>query len=198
MRHDLGVNVEPCEHLIVVLEDLNCVPALLLLGQAVHGGLLDVREGVLHDAGKRVHRNGLAASCSLDRSSRRVRDSVALESGNFNDLAAELAGELLDVYDVAVLAHDVHHVHRNDNGYAELGELGREIEISLEVGAVNDVEYRVGALADEEVSRNDLLKRVRRQRVDARKVNDAHAVKLLELALLFLHRDTGPVADELI
>ena len=47
-------------------------------------------------------------------------NAVAPERGDLHDLAAELTGQLLDVYNVAVLAHDIHHVDRNDNGDAKL------------------------------------------------------------------------------
>ena len=50
--HDLGLDSELCKHLVVVLEDLDGVPALLLLGQLVQDGLLDVSDGVLNNAGE--------------------------------------------------------------------------------------------------------------------------------------------------
>ena len=50
--HDLGLDRKLCKHLVVVLEDLDGVPALLLLGQLVQDGLLDVSDGVLDNAGE--------------------------------------------------------------------------------------------------------------------------------------------------
>ena len=73
-------------------------------------------------------------------------------------------------------------------GMPSSGELSGQIKVTLEVGAVDDVEYRIGALAEQEVTRDDLLKGVRGKRIDARKVNDRYAVKLLELAFLFSQR----------
>ena len=52
MLHDLGLDSKLCKHLVVVLEDLYRVPALLLLGQLVQDGLLDVSDGVLNNAGE--------------------------------------------------------------------------------------------------------------------------------------------------
>ena len=43
------------EHLVVALEDLDGVPALLLLGHVVHDSLFDVGDGVLDRAGEGVH-----------------------------------------------------------------------------------------------------------------------------------------------
>ena len=123
--HGLGRNSQLFEHLIVALEDLDGIPALLLLGHIVDGGLLDVRDGVLHGAGEGVHRDGLSAFGGLDGGLRRLHHAVALERGDLNDLAAQLAGELGDVDLVAVLADHVHHVDGDDHGDAQLGKLRR-------------------------------------------------------------------------
>ncbi len=123
--HGFGRDGQLLEHLIVALEDLDGVPALLLLGHIVDRRLLDVRDGVLHRAGEGVHRDGLAALGSLDGSLRRLHHAVALERGDLDDLAAQLAGELGDVDLVAVLADHVHHVDGDDHGDAQLGELRR-------------------------------------------------------------------------
>ena len=66
-----------------------------------------------------------AALGGLDGGLRRLHDAVALERGDLNDLAAQLAGELGDVDLVAVLADHVHHVDGDDHGDAQLGELRR-------------------------------------------------------------------------
>ena len=50
--HDLGLDGELCKHLVIVLEDLDCVPALLLFGQLMQDGLLDVSDCVLDNAGE--------------------------------------------------------------------------------------------------------------------------------------------------
>ena len=125
-------------------------------------------------------------------------NAVALQSGDLIYLAAELTGQLLDVDDVAVFADDIHHVDSDDHGDAELGQLSGQIKVALKVCAVDDIEYRIGALAEQVVARNDLLKGVRGERVDAGKINDRYAVKPLEPAFLLLNGYAGPVADELV
>ena len=99
---------------------------------------------------------------------------------------------------VAVFPDDVHHVDGHDDRNAKLGELCGEVEISLQIRAVNDVEDGVRALADQIISRHDLLERVRRQRIDAGQVHDDDIIMLFEPALLFFDRDARPVADELV
>ena len=45
-------------------------------------------------------------------------------------------------------------------GMPKLGKLGCQIQVALQVRAVDDVQYRIGPLADKIVARNDFLKRV--------------------------------------
>ena len=193
----LGGNVQSLHDLVVALKDLDGVPALLLLGHRVHDGLLDMGDRVLHRAGEGVHRDGPGVLCGADGGLGGVHDARALQSGDLNDLAAELTLELFDIDAVAVLLDEVHHVQRDDHGDAELGELGGQVQVALEVRGVDDVQNRVRTLGDQIVTGDDLLQRVGGERVDARQVGDGHAVVSLELAFLLLDGDAGPVADEL-
>ena len=127
-----------------------------------------------------------------------VHHAVALQSGDLHDLAAQLAGQLLDVDLVAVLADHVHHVHGDDHGNAQLRQLGGQIQVALQVGAVDDVQDGVGAFADQVIPGHHLLQGVGGQGVDAGQVHDDHVIVLLQLALLLLHGDAGPVAHELV
>ena len=196
--HRLGGDAELCEHLVVALKDLDRVPALLLFRHGVHGRLFDVGDGVLDRAGEGVHRDGLGALGGADGSLGSIHDAVALECGDLDDLAAKLTGELLDVDLITVLADDIHHVDGDDHGDAELSELGGEIQVTLEVRAVDDVQDRVGTLGDEVVTGDDFLQRVGGQGVNTGKVHDDHVIVLLELTFLLFHGDAGPVADELV
>ena len=196
--HRLGGDAELCEHLVVALKDLDRVPALLLFRHGVHGRLFDVGDGVLDRAGEGVHRDGLGALGGADGSLCSVHDAVALECGDLDDLAAKLTGELLDVDLITVLADDIHHVDGDDHGDAELSELGGEIQVTLEVRAVDDVQDRVGTLGDEVVTGDDFLQRVGGQGVNTGKVHDDHVIVLLELTFLLFHGDAGPVTDELV
>ena len=118
--------------------------------------------------------------------------------GDLDDLAAELTAQLRDVDLVAVLADNVHHVDGDDHGDAKLGQLGGQVEVALEVGAVDDVQDGVRALRDQVVQGDDLFHGVRGQRVDTGKVHDDDVVVLLQLAFLLFHGDARPVADELV
>ena len=67
----------------------------------------------------------------LDGSLSGFHNAGALQSGDLNDRAAQLAGEFLDVDLVAVLLDDVHHVDGHDHRDAELGQLRGEVEVPL-------------------------------------------------------------------
>jgi len=196
--HRLGGDAELFKHLVVALKDLDGIPALLLFRHIVHGRLFDVGNGVLDGPREGVHRHGLGALCRADSCLGCLHDTVALERGDLDDLAANLTGELLDVDLITVLADNVHHVDGDDHGDPQFGKLRGEIEVSLQVRTIDDVQNRVGTLGDEVVTGDDLLKRVGGQRINAGKVHDDHIIMLFQSALLLFHGDAGPVADKLI
>ena len=86
-------------------------------------GFLDVSYSVLNNTGEGVHRNGLGVFCRIYRSLGSLGNSRTLKGGNFNYFAAELAGQLLGVYLIAVLADNIHHVDGDNYRYAKLHKL---------------------------------------------------------------------------
>ena len=154
---------------------------------------------MLNAAGKDVRQLAcLALLGSGDGQLGSLLAALVLQGGDLDGLAAQLVGQLLQVDLVAVLADEVDHVDSHDNGDAELDQLGGQVEVTLDVGAVDDVQDGVGLLIDEVAAGNDLLQRVGRQRVDTGQVLDHDVVVTLELALLLLDGNAGPVADILV
>ena len=192
------IQLQLFENLVVPLEDLDCVPALLSFGQIMHRRLLDVRQRVLNRTGKGMLRNRFDVSGGVDGGFGGFHYAVALERRDFDDLTAELTRQLPGVDAVAVLFDDVHHIDGDHDRYAKLGQLGGQIKIALEVRSVDDVEYRVGTIADQIVTRHYLLEGVGRQGIDSGQVGDYYTVMLFEPSLLLLDGYAGPVSDELI
>ena len=153
---------------------------------------------VLDRAGERVHRHGLGGLGGLDGGFCRVHDAVTLQGGDLHHLAAQLAAELSHVDLVAVLADHIHHVDGDDHRDTQLGKLGGEVEVALQVGAVDDVQNGVGPFSHQIVTGHYLFQGVGGQGIDAGKVHDDYIVMLFQLAFLFLHGDAGPVAHELV
>ena len=196
--HDVSGDAELFQYLVVPLEDLDGVPALLLFGQIVDGGLFNVGNGVLHRAGEGVHGDGLGTLGSLHGGFGSFHNAVALQRGDLDDPHAQLAGQLRHVDLVAVLADHVHHVDGDDHGNAQLRELCGKVQVALQIGAVDDVQDGVGPLTNQVVTGHNFFQGVGRQGVDARQVHDDDVVVLLQLAFLLLHGDAGPVAHELV
>ena len=124
--------------------------------------------------------------------------ALALQGAHLHHLAAQGLAQLLEVDLVAVLPHQIYHVDRHYHGQAQLDELGGQVQVALDVGAVHDVEDGVRLLIDQVVAGHHLLQRIGGQGVDARQVLDDDLLVALQLALLLFHRDAGPVAHVLV
>ena len=99
---------------------------------------------------------------------------------------------------VPVFLDHIHHVDRHHHRDAELGELGGQIQVAFQVGAVDDVQDRIRPVVDEVIAGHHLFQRVRGQRVDARQVHNRDVAVLFQPAFLFLDRNARPVADKLV
>ena len=106
--------------------------------------------------------------------------------------------QLINIDLVAVLADNVHHVDGDDHGDTQLGQLGGQVQVPLQVGAVDDVQDGIRPLLDQVVPGHHFLHGVRRQGINAGQVGDGHIGMLFQLTFLFLHRNAGPVAHELV
>ena len=158
-----GVNVQFFHDFFVALEHFYRVPALLLFGQIVDYRFFDVGKRVFDRAGEGVLRNSFRRFCRFDRRLRRFLDAVAFKCRNLHYFAAHMARKFADVYFIAVLFYDVHHVYGHYDGDAQFSELRGEVEVALEVGAVDNVEDRVRTLFDQVVSGYDFFEGVRGQ-----------------------------------
>ena len=135
--------------LAVPLKEFHGVPALLLLRHMGDGMLLDMGQGVLHRPGKAVEGQGPAAFRCLNGRLRRFLDAHALQGGNLHHPAAQLFPQLSGVQLVAPLFHSIHHIDGHHHGDAQLRQLGGEIQVPLQIGAVNDVQDSVRTLINE-------------------------------------------------
>jgi len=71
----------------------------------------------------------------------------------------------------------IHHVEHENDGPAEVEHLMYEVEVSLEVGGVDDADdavglRHVGATTKEHIAHNGLVGRTRRERISARQIDD--------------------------
>ena len=93
----------------------------------------------------------------------------------------------------------VHKIQGNDHGAFQLQQLGRQVQIALNIGGVHNIDDGVRVLAHDEVPGHDLLHGIGRQGVDAGQIHHGERLAIyVRPALLLLHRDAGPVAHILV
>ena len=110
-------------------------------------------------------------------------------------LTAQLLAELVQVDLVAVFAHQIDHVDRHHDRDAQFDKLGGQVEVALNVGAVDDIQDGVRLFRDQIFPGDHLFQRIGRERINARKVLDHHVLVAFQPAFLLFHRNAGPVAD---
>ncbi len=197
LRQNVLAEREASQNLAVALEQLDGKPAALCRLGYVCDQLFDLSQRVLDVLGElALCRSVLCRSsllCCLDE----LLGALALDGCGLYDRNAELLGELLDVDHVAALLDNIHHVQRDNDRNAHFKQLGGQVQVTLDVGRIDEVHDGVRLLVYEVVACYDLLERVRRQRVNTRQVSDGDFLVGLELAFLLLDRNARPVTDVL-
>ena len=179
MGKGIRIDLKVFHDLLISLEDLDGIPALLLLRHIVDDRFLDMSDGVFHRSGKSMLRDSFILFGRFDGRLCGIHDTDSLQSGNLHDSASQLPGQLPEIDLIPVFLYEVAHIDRHDDRDSEFHKLCRQIQISLQVRSVNNVENGIGPLLDEIVSGNYLLQGIGRQRIDTRKIRDDHAVMLL-------------------
>ena len=158
-------------NLLIPFEEFDGVPSQVVCRHLVFNGFLDVCDGVLHAAG--VHVRGVSHGsllCHFDRLINQLLAAVSLESTDRNDWTAQLFAQLRDVDAVSVLIHDVHHVQCDDGRNVQLQQLCGEIQVSLQVGGVDDVDDGIRSFVHQVLPGDHFLHGVRGKGIDSRKV----------------------------
>ena len=127
-----------------------------------------------------------------------LADTLVAGSANGDNGHAQQALEQVDVHGAAVGRHLVHHVERDDHGTIELHKLQRQVQVTLDVGGVDDVDDGVGVFVQDELAADDFFARVRRQRVNTGQVGNARLGVVTDSAVLAVDRHAGKVTDMLV
>ena len=195
----VGVQVQFRLHLFVPLEQLDRVPTQKTLVHFALDALLDVGQRMFHTAGKHVGQfAGAAILRGFHRGQCGLVAALPLEGADLHRLAAQRIGQLFQINGVAVFAHQIDHIDGHHHRQAQFDELGSQVEVAFNVGAVQNVENGVRLFPHQIAAGHDLLQRVGGQRINARKVLNDDVLIAFQAALLFLHRDAGPVAHILV
>ena len=160
----------------VALKQFDRVVAALVGGNARRQVILDVVQNVLDGGIELVLRHLALRSSGLLDLLEELLDALVLKSRDHHDRAAELLGKLVRVDLIAVLLDQVGHVEGNDHGQAGLDNLKRQVQVTLEVGGVDNLDDNIGLAAHEVIARALLLGAVGGKRVDAREVRDGNVL----------------------
>ena len=159
----------------------------------------DMCKSVLYAAAEAVLRNSRFSSFScLNCLVSGFLYACTFKSGDLHNIAAKLLCKLFSIYFVAVFADNVHHIYRNDNRDAKFYKLSCKIKVSFKVCSVDNVKNSLRALAYKIISCDYLFKRIRRKRVNTRKVGYYYLLIPFKLSFFFFYRYAGPVSDKLI
>ncbi len=125
--------------------------------------------------------------------------ALALASDNRDHRDAHQLAELLAVDMLPLLFDIIHHIDSNHHRPPQFHQLNGEIEVALDVGAVDDIDDDIRIVVHDIIPRADLLHRIGGKRIDSRQVHHCqlHAV-VNRPALFFLHGDARPVSDILV
>ena len=191
-----SVQLQPGAYLLVALEHLNGIPAQVLCVYHSGNRLFNMGNGVLYAACKHMRVFAHAfRPCRLDGLFRHGHAALALQSAHFHHGAAKFGAQLRKVYSISVLAHKVNHIHRHHNRQAQLDKLRGEVKVSLDIGAVHNVDDGIRLLVHQIAAGHHFFQRVRAERVDAGQVLNDNVLMAFQPALFLFHGDARPVAN---
>ena len=184
---------------VLVFEHLDGEPADRRGGNPRAENVNNLRERRLNLVGEAdLRRSGNALLGKLDRGLHKLIHAAALERRGGNDRAAEFAGKLVDVDLVAVLLDEVHHVEGDDHRQTQFKNLRGQIQVAFQVGRVDQVDDDVRVAIEKIVARDDFLRRIRRERIDAGKIGNRDILVFGVLAFLLFNSNARPVANILV
>ena len=112
--------------------------------------------------------NGFLCLCSCNCLVSSFLNSFALQSGDLNNFTAKCIGKCLDINLVAALSDYIHHVDSHNNRDAKLDDLCRQIQVTLQVRTINDIDDCVWMLTDQIISCYNFLQCIWRKRINTR------------------------------
>ena len=142
--------------------------------------------------------NPLPGFCQLHRSLSSLLGPFSLQRADLDHVAAQSFPKLHQVNIVPVLANQVNHIHCHHNRIAQFQKLRCQVEVSFDVGSVDDIQNRIRMLLNQICTRYHFLRGVWRQGIDSRQILENHMPIPFQGAFLLFNRNTGPVSHILI
>lgn len=121
---------------------------------------------------------------------------AALSRRDGHDGDAQHFGQAVHVDLHAALLHDVHHVQRHHDRFAQFEELQGKVQAALQNGRIDDVDDDVHFVAEDKVTRDRLLHRVGGEAVGTGKIDEVDLlVMVADGALHLFDGNARPVGD---
>ena len=111
---------------------------------------------------------------------------------------AQEAFHSINVDRTAVACHLIHHVERNHHRNIHLQKLHRQIEISLDIIGIDDVDNCAGFFIQNKVPGYQFLSRIGRHGINSWEIRDKGIGLSSDHTVLSIHRDAGEVSDMLV
>ena len=105
---------------------------------------------------------------------------------------------LINQHRTAVSRHLIHHVQGDDDGNVQLQQLHGEVQVSLNIGSIDDVDNRRWFLFQNKLPGDDFLAGVRGKGVDARQIHHFRAGISFDHPALSIHCYPRKISDVLI
>ena len=170
MGGEAGRKLQVFQHLLVTLEQFDGKPAQGVFVHLVADAFFDVGQGVFHAATEYVRQfrcfEYLMIFRNLYRSFGNVKAAFAFQGADGVDRGSDFRRQFLQVDGVAVLVHQVHHVDSDDHGQTYFDQLGGEVQVAFQIGAVDDVQDHVGLFVDQVFTGDSFFQRVRGKGID--------------------------------
>ena len=84
-------------------------------------------------------------------------DSGSFQSGDCHNFTAQFFCQFVDMYFITVLFYDIHHIDSHDNRNTKLHDLCGQIQVTLDIGTVYDVQDRIRSFVNQIISGYHLL-----------------------------------------
>ena len=140
----------------------------------------------------------LAITRHMYRMLHQLIDSLVLGCGNRNHRNTKGILQQVNIDRTAVLAHLVHHVERKHHRDIQLDQLQRQVQISLYVRCIHNIDNAPRAVIQEKLTAYNLLTRIWGHRIDTRKIRHKCVLLIPDRSILSVYRNARKVSDMLI
>ena len=136
--------------------------------------------------------------CHMNRMLYQLIDTFILCGSYGNHRDPQQFFHLIDADRASVPPHLIHHIQRKDDGNIQFDQLHGQIQISFDIRGIHDIDDPPGLLSEDILSGNDLLIRIRGQRINTRKIHHLREGLSLDRSGLPVYRNTREIPHMLV